>query len=704
MLSLVFQRIDLPIIFLLLGFFIIHALLYNFTQDDSFIIFRYAKNFANGYGLVFNIGEKVEGYTCFLWTILMGFIIYIGQDPVLFSKVFGLIFSFGSISITYLISKRISQSSFFLFPFISVLLLVSNGAFALWTISGMETSMFLFFMLTGIYFYILEWYDNRNVMLSAFSFALASLTRPEGLFIFGLTLVHRLWYSYHIKKFKMKKHFQWVCSFLIIVVPHVLLRILYYGYPFPNTFYAKSGMSWFYIQSGVDYTVKFLQQYGLFGIALILPCAVLYFRRDRLWYSYFVLIIIALTAYVISIGGDVLLENRFFIPIFPLMYIFIQEALYDVCQFRKKVRGALRKEMLWIVASILIVMSLLLYTALLPKKSLSKSRDIMSAIVRKFKNVAEYIEVSGQSNITIAATGVGALAYYSNATVIDMFGLTDEHIAHHPEFVKGLSSPNKEQRYNASYVLSKKPDFIYFVTDWMPSALAEKALYSCTDFRQGYYLSYPNHGGSIFKRKKGYRKPDEEISTYNSVEFIEQYYMGFQSENNPQKSIEHFQKSIELGPKDFAYPFEFIGRWYDAKTQYDEAMKFYQKALEIDEHCIYSRLMLGKGYLQKKDPMSALSVLQRLTEIEPKYYLGHVLLGRAYFLNSEFEEANREFEEAKKLKPTYADSYYYLGLLQVTVFRNTELGIKYWERFIQLDPKHYNAEWVSSKLKALKGK
>jgi len=102
--------------------------------------------------------------------------------------------------------------------------------------------------------------------------------------------------------------------------------------------------------------------------------------------------------------------------------------------------------------------------------------------------------------------------------------------------------------------------------------------------------------------------------------------------------------------------------------------------------------------------VSALSVLQRLTEIEPEYYMGHVLLGRAYFLNSEFEEAHREFEEAKKLKPTYAESYYYLGLLQVTVFRNTELGIKYWERFIQLDPKHHYAEWVSSKLKELKGK
>ena len=31
--------------------------------DDAYISFRYAKNFINGHGFVFNIGEKVEGYT-----------------------------------------------------------------------------------------------------------------------------------------------------------------------------------------------------------------------------------------------------------------------------------------------------------------------------------------------------------------------------------------------------------------------------------------------------------------------------------------------------------------------------------------------------------------------------------------------------------------------------------------------------------------
>ena len=39
--------------------------------DDAFISYRYAENLAGGYGLVFNHGEKVEGYTNFLWTLVL---------------------------------------------------------------------------------------------------------------------------------------------------------------------------------------------------------------------------------------------------------------------------------------------------------------------------------------------------------------------------------------------------------------------------------------------------------------------------------------------------------------------------------------------------------------------------------------------------------------------------------------------------------
>ena len=50
-----------------------HTGLYLFPFEDAYISFRYAENFANGHGFVFNPGgESVEGFTSFLWVLLLG--------------------------------------------------------------------------------------------------------------------------------------------------------------------------------------------------------------------------------------------------------------------------------------------------------------------------------------------------------------------------------------------------------------------------------------------------------------------------------------------------------------------------------------------------------------------------------------------------------------------------------------------------------
>src|SRR5215831_10052766 len=42
-----------------------------YQVDDAFIVYRYARNLAGGLGFVFNPGERVEGVTCFLWTVAL---------------------------------------------------------------------------------------------------------------------------------------------------------------------------------------------------------------------------------------------------------------------------------------------------------------------------------------------------------------------------------------------------------------------------------------------------------------------------------------------------------------------------------------------------------------------------------------------------------------------------------------------------------
>ena len=52
-------------------FALLRAVRLAWLCDDSFISIRYAQNFADGLGLVYNAGEYVEGYTNFLWTVML---------------------------------------------------------------------------------------------------------------------------------------------------------------------------------------------------------------------------------------------------------------------------------------------------------------------------------------------------------------------------------------------------------------------------------------------------------------------------------------------------------------------------------------------------------------------------------------------------------------------------------------------------------
>ena len=53
------------------------------VHEDAFISFRYARHFAEGHGLRWNVDEApVEGYTNFLWVVMMAAARRAGLDMV----------------------------------------------------------------------------------------------------------------------------------------------------------------------------------------------------------------------------------------------------------------------------------------------------------------------------------------------------------------------------------------------------------------------------------------------------------------------------------------------------------------------------------------------------------------------------------------------------------------------------------------------
>ena len=85
-----------------------HARLFDFVTDDAYISFRYAANLAEHGQLVFNLGERVEGFTNFLWTVLLAAGIKLGLGPVATSRFLGVAFGVGTLALVVRMSLRLS--------------------------------------------------------------------------------------------------------------------------------------------------------------------------------------------------------------------------------------------------------------------------------------------------------------------------------------------------------------------------------------------------------------------------------------------------------------------------------------------------------------------------------------------------------------------------------------------------------------------
>src|SRR5687768_7432065 len=55
---------------------------YGWISDDAYITARYADNLAHGHGPVFNVGERVQGFTHPLWFLLFSGGLFILGEPI----------------------------------------------------------------------------------------------------------------------------------------------------------------------------------------------------------------------------------------------------------------------------------------------------------------------------------------------------------------------------------------------------------------------------------------------------------------------------------------------------------------------------------------------------------------------------------------------------------------------------------------------
>lgn len=272
--------------------------LFWFLTDDAFIAFRYISNGHLGYGYVWNAPpfRPVEGYTSFLWVVLLDLVWRVsGVEPPAAANYVSLLFTYLTLLLGGLLVWRMKlgeQLAKYRLLFLCLVLLgvITNRTFLAWSSSGLETAMFNFFLTLWIYCCLSVSSNRRRWVFSlTLTTALLCLTRPDGLLFAVVTfalLASEIWTTFqgaetpgnaatsHLPPAVSSpgaaaKLALWAMP-LLIVPAHILWRYRVYGAWLPNTYYAKTVAGRIWPQSGLRYFLSFVLEYSLWVWLLLL--------------------------------------------------------------------------------------------------------------------------------------------------------------------------------------------------------------------------------------------------------------------------------------------------------------------------------------------------------------------------------------------------------------------------------------------------
>ena len=154
----------LTILALIAGYY--NAVRLFWVSDDAFVSYRYALNLVEGRGLVFNPGERVEGFTNFLWVLLQIPGMLAGLDPIVVSNLLSLII-FGVLLLCIAKYGRVIAGPGVLgrlWPTVPLSLgpLALHKHMQIFATSGLETMLFTCLVTVGVLQLLRKKPSNRN--------------------------------------------------------------------------------------------------------------------------------------------------------------------------------------------------------------------------------------------------------------------------------------------------------------------------------------------------------------------------------------------------------------------------------------------------------------------------------------------------------------------------------------------------------------
>ncbi|MFC1693733.1 hypothetical protein ACFL1R_09535 [Candidatus Latescibacterota bacterium] len=407
--------------------------------DDAMISMIYAKNFAHGYGFVWNPGgERVEGFTNPMWVLFMALIhlLPVAQSKIsIFIQISGGLFLLASLYYVRKIALFISEGA----PEVSsgaVLLTAFYYPLIYWSLMGMEVSILILAMSFIIWKTIQYLANDISPLLIYLGLGVCTLIRID----MAVPFLGVWMYIMLCKPTQRKKNLIYgLLIFTIFLSFQTAFRMIYFGEIFPNTYYLKMTGYPVYLRiiRGLYVLLQFIGKFNF--ILFLLPFGVLAYKRDR-YKGLLAWVIIIQLLYSIYVGGDSWEvwggSNRFISFVMPLFFIlFFDSFVMIIKPVLETIESAKRLPKKVRAFSLAYAFPLLFILAIIQFNGFSLSEFTLLALPyqvtynKEMAERAEMIRDLTSEDATVAVTWAGAIPYFSNRTAVDILGKCDRHIS-----------------------------------------------------------------------------------------------------------------------------------------------------------------------------------------------------------------------------------------------------------------------------------
>lgn len=449
--------------------------------DDAQIFFTYAQHFASGHGLIYSQGvAPAEGYTSSLWMLVCALMFYLRLNEPGVLAVSLLLLIVTQLMALRIIGRLLQGRQRRFATIVYVTLVTLSPAYLTWTtITLMDTGMWSTLVVAMVFVVLFAPATRRGWFAAALPFALAPLARPEAMAVAPALLV-LLAIKVAGKKEPIAPVAWLFASVIATTLALTLFRLHYFGYPLPNTYYAKVSSSMGYnLLCGLAYLGKFLVS-GYIAALAALVC-VPFARRllGRAWHALLsrtrlalsdgaddacqmlAAICLLLLALPIVTGGDHFAFSRFYQPAYPVLCLLLAIwAAKRAADAVSRQGGAGPSRQRWFVLPGVCGLVLLLSMASLRDSWLFVARH-GSPLAREFsigtegeaagKTLDALFAGRGQARPTIGVVAAGGVGRTYQGPIIDLMGLNNRYIAHFPgnrEGVKNHAAFEKAAFYN----------------------------------------------------------------------------------------------------------------------------------------------------------------------------------------------------------------------------------------------------------------